>query len=139
MSWAMPGFVAPRPDAAAPAYAPYADGRNCTSFDSWPYGLASRSGYAEVSSDEALRRQAVARPASFVFGELDVLPLVNFDVSCPAAAQGASRLARGLAYTRYLRERFGARHAVVVIPGCGHHTRCMLTSEPTLPLLFPKE
>jgi hypothetical protein len=139
MSWAMPGYAAPRPDVTAPAFAPYADARNCASFDTWPYGLGSRSGYAAASSDEALRRQAVARPATFVFGELDVLPLVNFDVSCPATAQGASRLARGLAYTRYLRERYGARHAVVIIAGCGHHTRCMLTSEPTLPLLFPKE
>jgi pimeloyl-ACP methyl ester carboxylesterase len=139
MSSAMPGYVAQAPTASAPAFAPYADARNCASFDTWPYGLKSRVGYAERASDEQLRQQVVNRPATFVFGELDVLPLVNFDISCPAMAQGASRLARGLAYTRYLRERYAARHEVVVVPGCGHHTRCMLSSDPVLPLLFPKD
>jgi hypothetical protein len=142
-SSAMPGYfpaTAPTPaPSSTPAYAPYGDARNCTSFDSWPYGLQSRAGYAAPADDAALRRQEVERPASYLFGELDVLPLVNFDISCPAIAQGASRLARGLAYTRYLRERYGAREDAVVIQGCGHNTRCMFTSEPALPLLFPKD
>ncbi|HEY4066348.1 MAG TPA: hypothetical protein VGM74_05580 [Burkholderiaceae bacterium] len=137
-SSAMPGYIAQGTAAgAAPAYAAYADARNCTSFDTWPYGLQSRSGYAARSTDAQLRRQEIDRPVTFVYGELDVLPLVNFDTSCPAIAQGASRLARGLAYTRYLRERFSARHEVVVNAGCGHNTRCMLTADAVLPLLFP--
>ena len=139
MSSAMPGYIAQAATTPAPAFATYPDARNCAAFDTWPYGLKSRVGYAAQATDEQLRLQVVGRPATFVFGELDVLPLVNFDISCPAMAQGASRLARGLAYTRYLRERFAARHEVVVIPGCGHHTRCMLSAEPTLPLLFPKD
>ena len=125
--------------AKPPPYAPYPDARHCTSFDTWPYGLKERAGYAARSSDEQLKQQAVNRPATFLLGELDILPLVNFDVSCNAMAQGASRLARGLAFTRYLRENFGAKHGVVVVEGCGHHPRCMLTGEPALPLLFTKE
>jgi hypothetical protein len=139
MSSAMPGYIAAAASTPAAAFAPYPDGRNCVAYDTWPYGLKSRAGYAAASTDEALRRQIVSRPVSFLFGELDVLPLVNFDISCSAIAQGASRLARGLAFTRYLRERFNAKHEVMVIQGCGHNTRCMLASDPALPLLFPKD
>ncbi len=138
-SSAMPGFFAPPPAASSPAFAPYGDAHNCAGYDTWPYGLQSRAGYAARSSDAQLRQQEIDRPATFLYGELDVLPLVNFDISCPAIAQGASRLARGLAYTRYLRERYSAHHDAVVIQGCGHNTRCMLTSDPALALLFPKE
>ena len=74
-----------------------------------------------------------------MLGELDILPLVNFDISCAATAQGASRLARGMAFGKYIRENFGAPHKTVVVEGCGHNTRCMLTAEPMLPLLFPPE
>jgi len=71
--------------------------------------------------------------------ELDVLPLVNFDVSCNAMSQGGSRLSRGLAFARYLQESYGATHRTVVVDGCGHHTRCILTADQALPLLFPKD
>jgi hypothetical protein len=137
-SSAMPGYFPQSTPTAAP-FVPYADGRNCVNYDTWPYGLKTRAGYAAQSTDEQLKAQVVNRTATFVFGELDVLPLVNFDISCSAMAQGASRLARGLAYTRYLSERFAAKHKVIVVPGCGHHTRCMLTSDQTLPILFPKD
>lgn len=140
VSSALPGYIAPGGDAGSgAAFAAYADARSCTAYDTWPYGLKARAGYAAATaSDEQIRAQAASRAATFVFGELDVLPLVNFDISCNAAAQGASRLARGLAYARYLRERHAARHEVLVIPHCGHHTRCMLTAEPMLAVLFPK-
>ena len=139
VSSSVAGYIAATSAKPPPPYGPYPDARHCTSFDTWPYGLKERAGYAARSSDAQLKQQAVNRPATFLLRELDILPLVNFDVSCNAMAQGASRLARGLAFTRYLRENFGAKHAVVVVKSCGHHTRCMLTGEPALPLLFPKE
>ena len=86
-----------------------------------------------------MKKQAVSRPTTYLLGELDILPLVNFDISCNAMAQGSSRLSRGLAFSRYVNERFGAQHKVVVLDGCGHSTRCMLTADQALPLLFPKE
>ena len=122
-----------------PAYVAYPDARNCTSYDTWPYGMQNRVAYAAQSTDEQIRRQTIGRRTTFLLGELDFLPLVNFDISCSAMAQGSSRLGRGLAFSRYLRESFGAKHDVVVLAGCGHHTRCMLTADETLPLLFPRD
>ncbi len=137
-SGAVPAYFA-SPDKPAPAYAPYADGRHCTTYNDWPYGLQNRVAYAALSTEEQLKSQALSRPTTFVLGQLDVLPLVNFDVSCNAMSQGGSRLARGLAFSRYLQENYGAQHKVVVLEGCGHHTRCMLADDKTLPLLFPRE
>jgi pimeloyl-ACP methyl ester carboxylesterase len=134
-----PGYAAP-PGANAPAaFVAFSDARNCTTYDAWPYGLNGRNGYSTRSTDEQLRQQLAARPATYVLGELDILPLYGFDSSCPAMAQGPTRLARGLAYARYVGERFGAQHKAVVVPACGHNARCMFTAERVLPLLFPKE
>jgi hypothetical protein len=70
-------------------------------------------------------------------GALDILRLFNFDGSCPAMAQGSTRLARGVAYAKYVNERYGARHAMVIVPACGHNGRCMFTDSAALKLLFP--
>jgi hypothetical protein len=80
----------------------------------------------------------IARPTTYVLGELDILPLGGFDGSCPAMAQGPTRLARGEAYAKYAHEKYGALHDAVVVPLCGHNARCMFTAEVSLPLLFPK-
>jgi len=71
-------------------------------------------------------------------GELDTLPLGGFDSSCPAMAQGPSRLARGQSLAVYVNEKYGAKHKVMVVPLCGHNARCMFTAELVLPLLFSK-
>ena len=127
-----------RPTADGKEFRPYADGRNCTTYDGWPYGLQARAGYAARLSDEQLKKQIAARPATYLLGEMDTMPLAGFDSSCPAMAQGPSRLARGQAFASYINQKYGAKHKVVVIPLCGHNARCMFTAEPALPLLFPK-
>ena len=133
--------------AAAPGYIPvppsepfqrFGDGGNCTTYDRWPYGLRNRTGYTAKISDEQLKRQLVSRPTTYLLGELDILPLGGFDSSCAAMAQGPTRLARGLAFTKYVDEKLGAAHKAVIVPLCGHNARCMFTAEPALPLLFPK-
>jgi pimeloyl-ACP methyl ester carboxylesterase len=136
---AVPGYHAPLPANPPAAFAPFADARNCTGYNTWPYGLRARNGYAAKVSDEDLKKQLAARPATYLLGELDILPLHDFDGSCSAMAQGPTRLARGLAYAKYVNERYGAQHHSVVVPACGHSGRCMLSSEKALPLLFPKE
>lgn len=68
---------------------------------------------------------------------MDILPLSGFDSRCQAMAQGPTRQARGQAYARYVNEKLGGNHRVVVVTGCGHNGRCMFTSNPALPLLFP--
>ncbi|MGZ5079269.1 MAG: alpha/beta fold hydrolase [Usitatibacter sp.] len=136
---AAPGYVAPLPANPPAAFAPFPDSQNCTGYDTWPYGLQGRNGYSATLSDEQLKKQLGARPTTYLLGELDILPLYGFDSSCPAMAQGPTRLARGLAYARYVGERYGASHKTLVVPACGHNARCMFSADPVLPLLFPKE
>ena len=135
---AAPGFMPSAPANPPPAFAPYADAKNCTGFDNWPYGLKVRIGYAARLTDEQLKKQLTSRPVTYLLGEADVLPLGIFDTSCPAMAQGPTRLARGLAFSRYVKENHAANHNTVVVSFCGHSARCIFTSDAALPLIFPK-
>ena len=115
------------------------DSSACPNYDRWPAGLENRSsGYTAKMSDEQLKKQLVARPTTFLFGQVDVLPLGGFDSSCPAMAQGATRRARGEAYVKYVNERLGAKHAVQIVPECGHNDRCVYTTDSVLAVIFPK-
>lgn len=142
---AFPATVSPTaqgPPATAssslPAFLPFADAKNCTGYDTWPYGLKGRGGYGSALSDGQITEQLVARPVTYLLGEADVLPLGVFDTSCPAVAQGPTRLARGLAFARYVNENLHAHHRAIVVPFCSHSQRCMFTSDAALPLIFPK-
>jgi predicted esterase len=117
---------------------PFGDARNCTTYDNWPYGLKTRTGYTANIPDVQLKKQLASRPVTYLLGELDVLPLAGFDSSCPAMAQGPTRLARGQAFAAYVNAKYKAQHNVVVVPLCGHNARCMFTAEVALPILFPK-
>ena len=86
-----------------------------------------------------MKKQLSARPTTYLLGGLDILPLFGFDGSCAAMAQGPTRLARGLAFGKYVNERFGAKHSSVIVPACGHNARCMFTDNAALTLLFPKK
>jgi hypothetical protein len=132
-----PGFV-PAIEANAPAFRSLRDGRGCTNYDLWPYGFRSRTGYTAVISDSQLTRQLVSRPFTYLLSEVDVLPLSGFDGSCAAMAQGPTRRARGQAYAKYVNEKLGGQHQVVVVTGCGHNGRCIYTSEPWLKIAFPR-
>ena len=133
----MPTWTPDRPAAGGSGFGPYSDGRNCTTYDRWPYGLENRNGYTAKLSDDQLKKQLAARRVVYLLGELDILPVGGFDSSCPAMAQGATRLARGQAYANYVNQKYGSRHTVTVIPLCGHNARCMFTADPALPILFP--
>jgi len=115
------------------------DASACANYDRWPAGLENRSsGYTARMSDEQLKKQLVLRPATFLFGQVDTLPLGGFDSSCPAMAQGATRRARGEAYVKYVNERLGAKHQMQIVPECGHNDRCVYTTDAVLPVVFPK-
>jgi hypothetical protein len=114
------------------------EGLLCEGYNRWPFGLAEREGYAEKASVDQLRRQLVERPTTYLLGERDVRPVGGFDESCPAMAQGPTRLARGSAFAAYVNQRLGARHVVTVVPGCGHDALCMFTADSALSVLFPK-
>jgi len=132
---AIPGYgVAPPSE----AFAPYTDAHNCGAFNEWPYGLEKRSGYSAPLNEVTLRTQYVKRNVTYLLGALDILPLANFDQTCPALAQGPTRLARSLAFAKYVNERFRAAHKTEVIAGCGHNDRCLFTSASGLKVLFPE-
>jgi pimeloyl-ACP methyl ester carboxylesterase len=110
----------------------------CAGYNQWPFGLENRkSGYTAATSVEQLKHQLVARPATYLFGQVDTLPLGGFDSSCGAMAQGATRRARGEAYVKYVNERLGAHHAVQIVSECGHNDRCVYTTDKVLPVIFP--
>ena len=136
---ASPGYVPPIPAKPPEPFLAFADARNCTTYDSWPYGLQNRTGYVARSTEDQIKKQIASRPTTYLIGELDILPLYGFDASCSAGAQGPTRLARGLAYGKYVNERYGARHTTLVVPACGHSARCMFTADRALPVIFPKE
>lgn len=121
-------------------FGPFRDGRDCTTYDNWPYGMKNRTGYTAKTPDDLLKKQLAARPTKYLLGELDILPLGGFDSSCPAMAQGPTRLARGQAFVNYVNTKYQAKeHKAVVISLCGHNARCMFTAEAALPILFPKD
>jgi pimeloyl-ACP methyl ester carboxylesterase len=132
-----PGYVPAVPE-GAPAFRSLRDGRGCTEYDQWPYGFKNRTGYTAALSDSQLTHQLVTRRVTYLLGQDDILPLSGFDGSCAAMAQGPTRQARGQAYAKYVNERLGGHHQVVVVTGCGHNGRCMYTSEPWLEIAFPK-
>ncbi len=131
-----PGYI-PEVRQGAPAFSSLGGGRGCTNYNQWPAGLVNRTGYSANQSDDQIKKQLVARPTTYLVGELDILPLAGFDGSCTAMAQGPTRLARGQAFGKYVNEKFGAKHDVVVVPLCGHNARCMYTSDVAMRLLFP--
>jgi pimeloyl-ACP methyl ester carboxylesterase len=136
-SYAYPDAARPVFEKTDPEFHPFSDGRNCVTFDHWPYGLEGRTGYAAKLSADQMIKQLVARPVTYLLGEIDILPLGGFDSSCPAMAQGPTRLARGEAFAKYVDSKYGAQHKVTVVPLCGHNARCMFTADVVLPLIFP--
>ena len=134
-----PGYQEPLPANPPPPFTRYSDAGSCTTYDNWPTGLKGRIGYTARLGDEQLKKQLVARPVIYLLGGYDILPLFGFDSSCPAMAQGPTRMARGLAFNRYVNELYGAKHRAVPVPSCGHNGRCMFTSEEALALVFPRK
>ena len=88
-------------------------------------------------SVEQLRRQLVARPTTYLLGQVDVLPLGGFDGSPNAMAQGPTRRARGEAFFKYVTETMGASHKAIIVSECGHNARCVFTTDNVLPVIFP--
>jgi pimeloyl-ACP methyl ester carboxylesterase len=120
------------------SYGPF-DASLCPNFNRWPLGLQDRSsGYTAKMTEEQLIRQLVSRPTTYLLGQVDTLPLGGFDSSCPAMAQGATRRSRGEAFAKYVNEQLGAKHAIQIVPECGHNNRCVFTTDSVLPVIFPK-
>ena len=49
------------------------------------------------------------------------------------------RRARGEAYVKFVNEKLGAKHNVLIIPECGHNDRCVYTTDEALTVIFPRK
>lgn len=127
-----------RPERSGAGFGAFVDARNCTTFNQWPFGLEHRSGYASRVSDEQLRRNLVSRPTIYLIGELEGPDAPALDVTCPAMAQGRSRLERGRAFVAFLAGKYGVKQTLTVVGQCGHNGRCVFTAPAALPALFPE-
>ena len=107
-------------------------------YNRWPAGLDGRVGYAASMSDDQLVKQLAQRPTTYLFGQVDVLPLGGFDSSPTAMAQGPTRRARGEAFFKYITDTLHANATAMIVPECGHNDRCMFTTDVVLPVLFPR-
>ena len=112
--------------------------KNCQNYNRWPLGFENRTGYTKDMSDDQLKKQLVARPTTFLVGQVDTLPLGGFDSSCSAMAQGPTRRARGEAFVKFITDSLGAKHKIQVVSECGHNDRCMFTTNAVFPAIFPK-
>ena len=115
----------------------YADRANCTTYNSYRYGLESLNGYAQEVGADAIRKQFPLRNVTYLIGDLDVLPDTDLDKSCPANAQGINRRERGLNFWNYIQTEYHASHKLVMIPRCGHNAACMFTASAGARVLFP--
>lgn len=107
-------------------------------YNQWPAGLEKRSGYTAQMTDVDLRRNLVERPTTYLFGQVDVLPLGGFDSSPVAMAQGPTRRARGEAFVKFLADSLGAKPSVMIVSECGHNDRCIFTTNEVFPAIFPQ-
>lgn len=111
----------------------------CPAYADWPFGFSSRYGYAARLSEVELTRQTTGRPAIYLVGARDVQPIGGYYGSCAGMAQGATRMERGLRFAKHMSEGYAAQHTTIVVPGCGHSSRCMFTSEAARSVLFPSQ
>ncbi|MEO7330774.1 MAG: alpha/beta fold hydrolase [Minicystis sp.] len=127
--------------------APFHGAKACPGYDDFKYGLAHREGYAARAGEAEIRRRYAARDVVLLLGDRDTgkAPEAAFgelDKSCAANAQGprdhSFRLERGLVYARYVSALFGARHALAIVPGCGHEDACLFASAEATRQLFER-
>jgi pimeloyl-ACP methyl ester carboxylesterase len=113
----------------------------CRRFNHYKYGLEAPNAYVAAQAPQALMAHYARQQVIYLLGSLDADATHPFlDRSCAAAAQGASRLARGQAYYQYLPMVLGQevlqRQHRVVVAGVGHDHQGMFQSPCGIAWLF---
>jgi pimeloyl-ACP methyl ester carboxylesterase len=113
----------------------------CNGANRWRFGLdGTLPSYVTAPVDAAaLERAYRARDIVYLLGTADTDPNQRqLDKSCAAEAQGATRLARGLAYFAYLKARSTGplNQRLLEVPGVAHHSSAMYGSACGLAALF---
>jgi pimeloyl-ACP methyl ester carboxylesterase len=123
------------------AFAPF-DGAHCPGFNDWKYGLNRLPAYAgAVDGVLGLEDAYARRDVTVLLGRLDCDPEhPALDKSCAAQTQGPHRLARGLAYARYMKTRHPSlSHRTVVVDGFGHDGKGIFCSAQGMAALFDRK
>ena len=131
-------FNALRP--AGDRFADY-DRALCPGYDDYRYGMQHMIPYAAGTNGQTLFKRYAYRAVTYLLGTADNDPNHRvIDKSCPAQAQGATRLARGRAYMRYERVLAGKaariHHLAYEVNGVGHDQAGMFGSTCGLMALF---
>ncbi|MEO6918138.1 MAG: alpha/beta hydrolase [Collimonas sp.] len=111
----------------------------CPRVNRWKYGMEQLPAYVSQQDLGGIEARFAERKVTYLLGMADTNPYTHFiDRSCPAMAQGPNRLARGLAYFKYLRGRHpaGLNQSVVEVPEVGHDGRGMYGSACGQAVLF---
>ena len=114
---------------------------HCPAFNDYRYGMQDMIPYGQGKSGQALFKRYSYRNVVYLMGGDDRDPDHKFlDKSCPALAQGPTRLSRAQAYVRY--ERFLAgrstkiNHLAYEVVGVGHNQSKMFGSTCGMLVLF---
>ena len=133
-------FSVPPPPAAA----------NCSSYDSWLYGLHALNPYTRnvtaAAAIQLLHQRLKVGMVRVLLGGADVCnekfcpscDSHDIDSGCEASLMGNCRLQRGWAYYRHLQQFYGDAQLPppVTVPGVGHDACSMFTSPQGLLALF---
>ena len=128
---------------AGEGFAEY-DSALCPGYDDYRYGMQHMIPYAADMGGQALFKRYAYRAVTYLLGTADNDPRHRvLDKSCPAQAQGPTRLARGRAYLRYERALAGKatriHHLAYEVNGVGHDQAKMFGSVCGLMTLFQSE
>jgi hypothetical protein len=133
-------FTDDRPNSAG-GFAPF-NAAACPGFNHWSYGLQGGvPSYASaLPAFATVKARYLRRDVVYLLGTADDDPQADgLDRSCAGEAQGATRLARGLAYNAYVRMLDPkAKQRVLQVRGVGHHSHPMFSSACGLAALFDK-
>ena len=128
---------------AGDGFAEY-DSAICPEYDDYRYGLRHMIPYADGANGQVLFKRYTYRALTYLLGTADNDPDHRvLDKSCPAQAQGPTRLARGRAFMRYERLLAGKaariHHLAYQVNGVGHDQAAMFGSVCGLMTLFQAE
>ena len=115
------------------------DSRACPGYNRWKYGPVDPPHYVQ-GSIEGLEARYVRRDVTYLLGMRDVDPNHPvLDKSCAGEAEGPYRLARGLAYVKYLETRHASTNqSLAEVAGVDHDALGMFTSSCGLAVLFDR-
>ena len=112
------------------------DSRACPEYDDWHYGLRDRNNRTEDLATDTVWARITRRDIRILIGSADTTA-TNLDTSCEGYLQGLHRYDRGQTLVRFMDKFFeGHGHREMVVPGIGHSSRDMWTSEVGLTSLF---